>query len=57
MMKIDKSWQQGRIFGKFAHAFHDENGSKDLRLLLNVDMDEATIGTQGELCVVKSPLP
>ncbi|OQE24015.1 hypothetical protein PENFLA_c010G09886 [Penicillium flavigenum] len=33
----------------FAHAFHDENGSKDLRLLLNVDMDEATIGTQGEL--------
>ncbi|KAJ6118364.1 hypothetical protein N7471_013831 [Penicillium samsonianum] len=33
----------------FAHAFHDENASKDLRLLLNVDMDKATIGTQGEL--------
>ncbi|KAJ6019702.1 hypothetical protein N7522_001769 [Penicillium canescens] len=33
----------------FAHAFHDENSSKDLRLLLNVDMDKATIGTQGEL--------
>lgn len=33
----------------FAHAFHDEDASKDLRLLLNVDMDKATIGTQGEL--------
>ncbi|PLN80224.1 hypothetical protein BDW42DRAFT_116132 [Aspergillus taichungensis] len=33
----------------FAHAFHYENGSKDLRLLLNVDTDKATIGTQGEL--------
>ena len=33
----------------FAHAFHYENGSKNLRLLLNVDTDKATIGTQGEL--------
>lgn len=33
----------------FAHAFHDEDASKDLRLPLNVDMDKATIGTQGEL--------
>ncbi|OKO90643.1 hypothetical protein PENSUB_13360 [Penicillium subrubescens] len=33
----------------FAHAFHDENASKGLRLLLNVDMNKATIGTQGEL--------
>lgn len=33
----------------FAHAFHGENTSKDLRLLLNVDMDKATIGTQAEL--------
>ncbi|OQD61514.1 hypothetical protein PENPOL_c016G08758 [Penicillium polonicum] len=33
----------------FAHAFHDKDTSKDLRLLLNVDMDKATIGTQAEL--------
>lgn len=33
----------------FAHAFHDENASKGLRLLLNVDMDKAIIGTQGVL--------
>ncbi|CAG8907154.1 unnamed protein product [Penicillium egyptiacum] len=33
----------------FAHAFHDENASQDLRLLLNVDLAKATIGTQGEL--------
>lgn len=33
----------------FAHTFHDEDASKDLHLLLNVDMDKATIGTQGEL--------
>jgi tetratricopeptide (TPR) repeat protein len=33
----------------FAHAFHDEDGLVDLRLLLNVDMSEATIGTQGQL--------
>lgn len=33
----------------FAHAFHDEDASKDLCLLLNVDMDKAMIGTQGEL--------
>jgi tetratricopeptide (TPR) repeat protein len=33
----------------FSHAFHDENASKGLRLLFNVDMNKATIGTQGEL--------
>ncbi|KAJ6016560.1 hypothetical protein N7540_011151 [Penicillium herquei] len=33
----------------FAHAFHSKNTSNDLRLLLNVDLDQATIGTQGEL--------
>ncbi|KAL4896468.1 hypothetical protein BDV59DRAFT_107183 [Aspergillus ambiguus] len=33
----------------FAHAFHCENASKGLRLLLNVDMNKAIIGTQGEL--------
>ncbi|KAL2698371.1 hypothetical protein AAEP93_011081 [Penicillium crustosum] len=33
----------------FAHAFHDKDTSQDLRLLLNVDMNEATIGTQAEL--------
>ncbi|KAF3391247.1 hypothetical protein F1880_007849 [Penicillium rolfsii] len=33
----------------FAHAFHDENASKSLHLLLNVDMNEATVGTQVEL--------
>lgn len=33
----------------FAHAFHYENASTNLRLLLNVDMDKATIGTQAEL--------
>ncbi|KAJ5738057.1 hypothetical protein N7493_001212 [Penicillium malachiteum] len=33
----------------FAHAFHDENGPQDLSLLLDVDMDKITIGTQGEL--------
>ncbi|KAJ5502157.1 hypothetical protein N7463_005031 [Penicillium fimorum] len=32
----------------FSHAFHDEDASQDLRLLLNVDMDKATIGTQTE---------
>ncbi|KAJ5120843.1 uncharacterized protein N7515_010231 [Penicillium bovifimosum] len=32
----------------FAHAFHKGNAS-GLRLLLNVDMDKATIGTQAEL--------
>lgn len=33
----------------FAHAFYDENGSGDLRLLMNVDTDNATIGTQADL--------
>ncbi|KAJ6139733.1 hypothetical protein N7471_006219 [Penicillium samsonianum] len=33
----------------FAYAFHDEDTSQDLYLLLNVDMDKATIGTQAEL--------
>ncbi|KAJ5364437.1 uncharacterized protein N7496_010150 [Penicillium cataractarum] len=33
----------------FAHAFHGEDSPKGLRLLLNVDMDKATIGTQVEL--------
>lgn len=33
----------------FAHAFHCDNASKSLRLLLNVDMNQATIGTQAEL--------
>ncbi|KAJ5542819.1 hypothetical protein N7535_005243 [Penicillium sp. DV-2018c] len=33
----------------FAHAFHDEKVSKDLRLLLSLDMDKAILGTQGEL--------
>lgn len=33
----------------FAHAFHIKDTSQDLRLLLNVDMNEATIDTQAEL--------
>lgn len=33
----------------FSHAFYDEDTSQDLRLLLNVDMNEATIGIQAEL--------
>jgi tetratricopeptide (TPR) repeat protein len=42
------------LFGEkaFSHAFHCENYSKGLRLLLNVDMDKATIGTQAELIEV-----
>ncbi|KAJ5811052.1 hypothetical protein N7447_010568 [Penicillium robsamsonii] len=33
----------------FSHAFHDEDTSQDLRLLLDVDMNKAMIGTQSEL--------
>lgn len=33
----------------FAHAFHNGDESQNLRLLIDVDMNKATIGTQAEL--------